>query len=388
MAWCIFCFDFDTLGLNPAKQLGGWKHCNLWHMYHIINWCGILFINSVNWLFWKCWKPTSLVMSHFVILPWFCQPRRYGPLDGFWIPKCVTTGAQNTSVGSFGTVLAILWSKMEVKFQVAHLDALIHLFFVSFNVLKIQLDVISVRYGSLCATSSGKAFGLKLRAIPNGSDFRFGVASGAERTWGAPYRQASLSHWGKAPHHWKMLKIKEQEKRRCSMLIDMNLQHFWMSRNPLQRLWVVFWFGGEHSVWKRSLKTLLSRSKCFSGHEKMFTCMNVTWQRCWNVYEWKSTIAMSSLLRHPPTPSGKSHVQLDTQDWDCECSAGAHLANTQLRSFSMKSLHGLVISAFYIFLPWNPSFSNNNKWRYQARCTPSWVKHQHFISYLLQLNVI
>lgn len=62
-----FCYR----ALNPANQLEGWKHCNLWHMYHISNWCRILFINSMNWLFQKYWKPTSLVMSHFAIFPWF-----------------------------------------------------------------------------------------------------------------------------------------------------------------------------------------------------------------------------------------------------------------------------------------------------------------------------
>lgn len=123
-----------------------------------------------------------------------------------------------------------------------------------------------------------------------------------------------------------------------------NLQQFW-TRNPLQRLWVVFWFGGEHSVSKRNIKTLLLRS---NASQDVRRCSPVwTWQRCTKVYEWKSTITMSSLLRHPPTPSGKSHVQLDTQHWDCECSAGAHLANIQLHSSSMKSLHGLVLFIYF-----------------------------------------
>ena len=277
-------------------------------------------------------------MSPFAIFPWFLlflivtttQPRRYGPLDGFWIPKCVTTGAQKTSVGSIG-------SKMEVKFQ--EIAIKFHILMHRYIYCLFEFDV------SFLSGMAPFAPPPAVKHLVSSSErsIWFGVPLPLS-AWGAPYRQASLSHWGRAWNQQVLVDVVLFKVKICEMEINgtkLRICSVW-TRNPLQRLWVVFWFGGEHSVSKGNKKTLLLRSKCFSGHEKMFTCA-WTWQRRTKVYEWKSTITMSSLLRHPPTPSGKSHVQLDTQHWDSECSAGAHLANIQLRSSSMKSLHGLVL---------------------------------------------
>ena len=301
-------------------------------------------------------------MSPFAIFPWFLlflivtttQPRRYGPLDGFWIPKCVTTGAQKTSVGSIG-------SKMEVKFQ--EIAMKFHILMHRYIYFLFEFDV------SFLSGMAPFAPPPAVKHLVSSSErsIRFGVPLPLS-AWGAPYRQASLSHWGRA---WNQQVL---DVKICEMEINgtkLRICSVW-TRNPLQRLWVVFWFGGEHSVSKGNKKTLLLRSKCFSGHEKMFTCMNMAkvYKSIWmEKYNHHVIVVKASTYTVGEKPCAVGHPALGL--WVLRwCPSSQH--TTSFIFYEVTSW----ISAVLIFWLWNPSF-NKNKWRYQARCTPSWVKHQH-----------